>query len=158
MELLGTLPYSPLLAGLSVSEIVNALNGKWLIRSKSGEEVIIEELLIGAMAAPSALKYFRRVRQAALITGGDRVDLQNLALETGTINCLLLTGNLEPTGTILGKAEEKGVPVILVAEDTLTTVEKVDEVFGKARIRGDAKIKRVKELVEEFVNLDRLLE
>jgi BioD-like phosphotransacetylase family protein len=158
IELLGTLPFSPLLAGLSVREIAAALNGEWLIKCKPGEEVIIEELLIGAMSPPAALKYFRRVRRAALITGGDRADLQNLALETGTINCLILTGNLEPAGTILGKAEDKGVPVILVADDTLTTLEKVDEALGKARIRGDAKIAKVKELVERFLDLDRLMD
>jgi len=138
IELLGTLPFSPLLAGLSVREIAEALNGEWLIKCKPGEEVI--------------------VRRAALITGGDRADLQNLALETGTINCLLLTGNLEPPGTILGKAEDKGVPVILVADDTLTTLEKVDEALGKARIRGEAKIAKVKELVERFLDLDRVME
>ncbi|RZN37725.1 MAG: phosphotransacetylase family protein [Methanophagales archaeon ANME-1-THS] len=157
IELLGTLPFSPLLAGLSIHELVDALHGEWLIKGKPGEEVIIEELLIGAMSPPSALKYFRRVRKAALITGGDRADLQNLALETGTIKCLLLTGNLEPTGTMLGKAEEKGVPVILVPDDTRTTLEKVDEVFGKARIRGEVKIRKMKELVKRFVDLKRLM-
>jgi BioD-like phosphotransacetylase family protein len=157
ITLLGTLPYSPLLAGLSVREIADALSGEWLIRGKQGEEVIIEELLIGAMSPPAALKYFRRVRHAALITGGDRADLQNLALESGNIECLLLTGNLEPAGTILGRAEERGVPVILVADDTLTTIERLDEALGKARIRGATKMKKVKELVEQFVDLDMLM-
>jgi hypothetical protein len=155
MELVGTLPYDPLLAGLFASEIADALNGEWLVKPK--EDVIIEEFLIGAMSPPSALKYFRRVRKAALITGGDRADLQNLALETGNIKCILLTGNLEPPGTMLGKAEEKGVPVIMVADDTLTTVEKLDEVFGKARIKSDVKIRKIKELVERFVDLEKLM-
>lgn len=154
MEMVGTLPYDPLLAGLFVSELAEALNGEWLVKPR--EDVIIEDFLIGAMSPPSALKYFRRVRQAALITGGDRADLQNLALETGTIKCLLLTGHLEPPGTMLGKAEEKGVPVILVADDTLTTMEKLDEVFGKVRIKGDVKLRRIKELVERFVDLNSL--
>ncbi|MCW3133305.1 MAG: phosphotransacetylase family protein [Methanophagales archaeon] len=154
MEMLGTLPYDPLLAGLFVSELGEALNGEWLV--KPDEDVIIEEFLIGAMSPPAALKYFRRVRQATLITGGDRADLQNLALETGNIKCLLLTGHLEPPATMLGKAEDKGIPVILVADDTLTTVEKVDEVFGKVRIKGDAKIRRIKELVERFIDLKSL--
>ncbi len=154
LEMLGSLPYDPLLAGLFVSELGEALNGEWLVKPE--EDVIIEEFLIGAMSPPAALKYFRRVRQAALITGGDRADLQNLALETGNIKCLLLTGHLEPPATMLGKAEEKGIPVILVADDTLTTMEKVDNVFGKARIRGDAKIRRIKELVERFIDLKSL--
>lgn len=154
MEMLGTLPYDPLLAGLFVSEICDALKGEWLVKPK--EDVIIEEFLIGAMSPPSALKYFRSVRQAALITGGDRADLQNLALETGNIKCLLLTGHLEPPATMLGKAEEKGIPVIMVADDTLKTMEKVDAVFGKARIKGDAKIRRIKELVEQLIDLKPL--
>ncbi len=154
MEMLGTLPYDPLLAGLFVTELDEALNGEWLVKPK--EDVIIEEFLIGAMSPPSALKYFRSVRQATLITGGDRADLQNLALETGNIKCLLLTGHLEPPATMLGKAEEKGIPVIMVADDTLKTMEKVDEVFGKARIKGEAKIRRIKELVERFIDLKPL--
>jgi BioD-like phosphotransacetylase family protein len=155
MKLLGTLPFDPLLAGLFVSEIRDALNGEWLVKPE--DDVIIEEFLIGAMSPPSALKYFRHVREAALITGGDRADLQNLALETGTIKCLLLTGHLEPPRTVLGKAEEKKIPVILVADDTLTTMEKVDEVLGKARIKGDLKIRRIKELVERYVDVKRLM-
>ncbi len=158
MDLIGVLPHDPLLAGLFATEIADALNGEWLVKPKPGEDVIIEEFLIGAMSPPSALKYFRRVRQAALVTGGDRADLQNLALETGNIKCVLLTGNLEPPGTMLGKAEEKGVPVIMVADDTLTTVEKLDEVFGKARIKGEVKIRKIKELVERFVDLEKLLD
>ncbi|MCW3130073.1 MAG: phosphotransacetylase family protein [Methanophagales archaeon] len=155
IDMLGTLPYDPVLAGLFVSEIGEALNGEWLVKPEKKDE-IIEEFLIGAMSPPAALKYFRRVRQAALITGGDRADLQNLALETGNIKCLLLTGHLEPPATMLGKAEEKGIPVIMVADDTLTTMERVDEVFGKARIKGDAKIRRIKELVEHFIDLKSL--
>jgi len=46
----------------------------------------------------------------------------------------------------------------LLADDTLTTLEKVDEVFGKARIRGEVKIRKMKELVERFVDLNRLIE
>jgi len=156
MKLLGVLPHDPLLAGLSVSEIADALNGEWLVKPRN-EDVIIESFLIGAMSPPSALKYFRRARKAALVTGGDRADLQNLALETSNIKCLLLTGHLEPPGTILGKAEEKEVPVILVADDTLTTIGKVDEIFGKARIKGKAKIERIKELVESNLDLEALM-
>ena len=156
MKLLGVLPHDPLLAGLSVSEIADALGGEWLVKPRD-EDVIIESFLIGAMSPHSALKYFRRVRKAALVTGGDRADLQNLALETNNIKCLLLTGHLEPPGTILGKAKEKEVPVILVADDTLTTMEKVDEIFGKARIRGNAKIERIKELVESNLDLEALM-
>jgi len=58
---------------------------------------------------------------------------------------------------ILQKAEEKGVPVTVVADDTLTTMQKVEEVFGKAGIKGGVKLKRIKELVEQCVDLERLV-
>ena len=38
----------------------------------------------------------------------------------------------------------------------IATMEKIDVIFGKARIRCDAKIRRIKELVELVVDLERL--
>ena len=38
----------------------------------------------------------------------------------------------------------------------IATMEKIHVIFGKARIRGDAKIRRIKELVERVVDLERL--
>jgi len=156
MEMIGMLPRDPVLGGLFVSEIRDALNGEFLVEPK--EDVIIEQLLIGAMASQSAMGYFRESRNAALVTGGDRSDLQIVALEVPSIRCLILTGNLEPSKIVLGTAEEKGVPVILVKEDTLRTMEKLAEIFGKVRIKGDLKIKRVCELVKSYVDIERIVQ
>lgn len=153
MELIGMIPKDPILAGLFVSEIRNALSGELLVE---GRDMIIEQLIIGAMSPQSAIKYFRDARNAALITGGDRVELHLVALEAINIKCLILTGNLTPSQVVLEKAEEKGIPIILVKDDTLTTMERLDEIFGKARIKGDIKINRVKELVESFVDLKKI--
>jgi BioD-like phosphotransacetylase family protein len=48
--------------------------------------------------------------------------------------------------------------MILVPDDTLTTVGKLESVFGRARIRGEEKIKRIRKLVESHVDLDRLMD
>ena len=112
--------------------------------------------MIGAMSPQSALKYFRETRNAALITGGDRSDILRVALEVHNIRCLILTGNLEPEGVILSMAEERGVPVILVSEDTLTTMTRLEQVFGRARLTGDVKLRRIEELVRANVKLDEV--
>ncbi len=156
LEMVGMIPRDPLLAGLFVSEIREAILGEYLVEPR--EDMIIEQLVIGAMSPQSALRYFREARNAALITGGDRSDLQVVALEVPNIRCLILTGNLEPSRVVLSKAEEKGVPVILVSEDTITTLSRIEEVFGKARIRGDAKIERVRKLASSFVDIEKLME
>ena len=58
------------------------------------------------------MTYFRRKPNKAVITGGDRADIQLAALETST-RCLILTGNLYPSPAVLNRAEELCVPVLL---------------------------------------------
>ncbi len=71
------IPKDSILAGLFVSEIRKSLSGEFLVE---GQDMIIEQLIIGAMSPQSAIKYFRNARNAALITGGDRLDLHLVAL------------------------------------------------------------------------------
>jgi len=119
----------------------------------------VEHLMVGAMNVEAALRYFRRKPNKAVITGGDRPDIQLAALETST-KCLILTGNLEPSPIILGRAEEIGVPVLLVREDTLTTVQNIESFFGKTRFHQPKKIECFERLLEEhfdFAKLDEAL-
>jgi len=155
LEVVGMIPKDPLLAGTFLSEIVEILNGKYLVEPR--EDFIIEQLLIGAMSPQSALGYFRRAENCAVITGGDRADLITLALEVPNVKCLILTGNLEPPSIITGMAETKGVPIVLVPYDTLTTVGLIERVFGKGRVRGKKKVKRVLELFESHVDVEKLI-
>ena len=80
---------------------------------------LAEHFSIGAMNVDAALRFFRRVPNKAVITGGDRADIQLAALQTST-RCLILTGDLYPNERILTRAEEMGVPVVLVSQDTST--------------------------------------
>ena len=155
IEVFGMIPKDTLLSGVFVSEIASALGGRYLVKPE--KDFIIEQMLVGAMSPQSALGYFRRAKNCAVITGGDRTDLIVLALELPNVKCLILTGNLEPPSIVVGKAEEKGIPMIVVADDTLTTVEKAQSLFGKARIRGKEKVDRMRELMERYVDLDKLI-
>lgn len=97
------------------------------------------------------------VCQAAVITGGDRSDIQMAAIEA-KVKCLILTGNLRPSGAVLGSAEEANIPVILVRGDTMTTIEKMEHLIGHARIKQEVKIKRIVKLIEEHVDVDGLID
>ncbi len=156
IEVIGIIPRDPLLAGVFLDEIVSRLGGRYIVKPEG--ECIVEQLLVGAMSPQSALGYFRRARNCAVITGGDRSDLILLALEIPSVKCLILTGNLEPPSIVIGRAEEKGIPMVVVPDDTLTTVEKIESIFGKVRIRGEEKIKRLRELVKTYVDVDKVIE
>jgi BioD-like phosphotransacetylase family protein len=107
------------------------------------------------MTAEAALSRFRKQRNKAVITGGDRTDIQLAALETST-TCLVLTGNLEPRPLIIKQADELGVPVLLVRTNTMETVEAIDRIFGKTRMGQSAKLDQFQKLLAEQVDLKRL--
>jgi len=158
VKVLAVLPRELILSSVSVGELVEGLAGELLCGEDYTDE-LVEHLMVGAMNVEAALRYFRRKPNKAVITGGDRPDIQLAALETST-KCLILTGNLEPSPIILGRAEEIGVPVLLVKEDTLTTVQNIEAFFGKTRFHQHKKIQCFERLLEEhfdFAGLDEAL-
>ncbi len=150
----GILPQERLLLSISVNELADCLMGEIICCHDGGEE-LVEYLMVGAMSVDSALTYFRRKPNKAVITGGDRPDIQLAALETST-KCLILTGNLRPSPIIMARAEEVGVPMILVKQDTLTTVEIIEQFFGKTRFHQEKKVQRFQEMMAERFDFEDL--
>lgn len=154
IPVLGTVPRDKALRSVTVKEVVGRIGGQVLV-CEDKIDTVVESFLIGAMSPENALKYFRKLSSAALITGGDRSDIHLAALEAN-VNCLILTGNLKPSEAVLVRAEELGVPVVLVEYDTLTAVQKVDEVMSRIWIMGGDKIERIRDLVKENVDLGKI--
>ncbi len=148
------LPRERILFSVSVAELAEGLKGEMLCSMQSVEE-LVEHLVVGAMGVESALTYLRRKPNKAVITGGDRPDIQLAALETST-RCLILTGNMRPTPQILGRAEEQGVPIILTRHDTMTAVGRIERFFGKTRFHQEKKVQRFEALLEEHMDFEAL--
>lgn len=156
VPVLGRLPRSNLLQSVSVFELVQQLEAEVLCRPDR-LDLMVESLRIGAMNVNSALKYFAKGENMAVVTGGDRADIQLAALETST-QCLVLTGHIPPSDMILNRAEELEVPILSVDKDTLTTVEIIDRTFGKVRLHEPVKVECIKKLMADHFDIDRLLE
>jgi BioD-like phosphotransacetylase family protein len=154
LHVYATLPQERLLLSMTVNEIAQALDAEVIGSPARGEE-LVENLMVGAMSMDSALSYFRRKPNKAVITGGDRADIQLAALETST-RCLVLTGNLRPNPLILGRAEELGIPIVIAKQDTLTTIEIIQQYFGKLRMHQPRKVERLQELLNERFEFTRL--
>jgi len=154
IPVLAVLPLERLLQSISVAELASFLSGEVLCGEDHLDE-LVEHLMVGAMGVDSALAYFRRKPNKAVITGGDRPDIQLAALETST-RCLVLTGNLRPSPIILARAQEVGVPMILVRQDTMAAVETVERYFGKTRFRQQRKIERFEEMLADRFDFGRL--
>jgi len=155
IPVLGMLPHSEILKSVSVGELVTRL-GAEVLCSADRMDLMVENLCIGAMNVNSALEYFRRGRNMAIVTGGDRTDLQLAAMETST-QCLILTGHIPPAPTIISRAEELEIPILSVDLDTLSTVEIIEQTLGQVRLHEGIKLDCVFEMGQAFLQIDRLL-
>jgi BioD-like phosphotransacetylase family protein len=154
VPILGVLPEDEALAALSLGEISEVLNAE-ILTSCFDEEALVEALMVGAMTEESALRRFRKQPNKAVITGGDRTDIQLAAMETST-TCLILTGNLHPSNLIIKQAEDMCVPILLVPGNTMETVEALDRIFGKTRLGQKEKLDKFMGYVKENIDLNRL--
>jgi BioD-like phosphotransacetylase family protein len=152
----GALPADPVLSSVTVAEIVSALGGT-VLTAEEHLDADVESFMVGAMGQEKALRFFRRKSHKAVITGGDRADVQLAALETST-NAIILTGNLPPATLVLARADEIGVPMIMVDMDTLTAVERMEALMGHVRLHGPGKADRIRAMFAQSVRTDELFE
>jgi BioD-like phosphotransacetylase family protein len=156
LPVLGVIPFEPTFQSISVGGVLETVGGRLVLgEDKLGE--MVESFSIGAMDMDSALKYFRRKRNKAVITGGNRPDIIVAAMETSTA-CIILTGGMLPNEVVLGKIREKGIPLIVVPNDTLTTIGQLESVLGRMRISGRMKIDRCSELIEKYFDYEAFKE
>ena len=146
IKVLSVLPQTPLMRSVSVGELVGRLEAEVLC-CEDRLDLMVESLTIGAMNVNSALKYFRKATNMAVVTGGDRTDIQLAALETST-QCLILTGHLPPSPQVLSRAADLEIPMLSVDLDTLTTVEIIDQTFGQVRFHEPVKVECLRHLME----------
>jgi len=151
IRLLGVLPSVPRLSALSVGELVRRLEAQVLTGSYN-PQALVETYTVGAMTLEVALSHFRRQQNKAVITGGDRTDIQLAALETSTA-ALVLTGNLMPSPLVIRQAEGAGVPILLVKENTIETVGRIEAAYGKTRLAEPEKLEMFLELMDRHVDL-----
>jgi BioD-like phosphotransacetylase family protein len=141
----GIIPKDKFLESVTVASLNEILNGTVLCCEDKLDE-FIENFLIGAMDVDSALNYFRRTPNKAVITGAHRSDIQLAALETST-KVIILTGGFQTNEVVLGKARSRGIPILSVPDDTFTTIDKIELRMGKTSIREKRKVERTKELI-----------
>ncbi len=154
IPVLGTVPHDLLLDAITVRQIHGVLGGRVLCGEDRLDE-FVERFTVGAMDVEGALSYFSRQSNKAVITGGHRSDILMAALETST-RCLVLTGGQAPNDLIVSRAVERGIPILVVPYDTLTTVEKLEGVLGRIRIREERKVARARQLIDAHLDYEVL--
>ncbi len=151
---LGVVPRDPLLGAISVSELAQCLGGRLLCASSKSERVV-EDFLIGTMQVENFTTYFKKKRNTAIIVGGDRSDVQFVALE-GECPCLILTGNIYPSDVVMTRAEALDVPVLVVRDDTYVVSGQVEDILNRHKQRDRSKVEHVTQFVSSYIDLDAI--
>ena len=156
INVLGVLPEDRPLLTLTVGELADCIQGKILNCAEKSVE-LVEDFMVGAMCVDSGLEYFGRKTNKATVVRGDRPDMQMAALETST-RCLVLSGSTTPPlYSVLQKAENKGIPIILAENDTNTIIMGIEAALGKNRFAQEKKLPRLAELMQQHLNLQAVL-
>lgn len=150
IPVLGVIPRDPLMGSIRAHELAEGLGGR-LVAAQGRADGMVENFLIGTMQVENFITYFRRNPNAAVIVGGDRADVQLVAIE-GNCPCLVLTGNLYPNDIILSRADTLNVPIVMVRQDTYTVAKKMEGLLTRHKMRDVMKIRQGAMLISN--NLD----
>lgn len=152
---LGIIPSRPEISAPTVSEYQEVLGAEVLVGQEHMDR-LVEDVVVGAMTMDSALAYLRRAANKAVVLGGDRADLAMAALETHT-SVLILTGGLYPNVSVLARAGEKGVPVLLTYQDTYTAIEMLGQVSRHLKPTDQTGIDVARDNINLYFDWQRLV-
>ena len=156
IKVLGKIPSDPLMGAIKVADLADRLGGK-IITAQDKSERVVENFLIGTMQVENFMTHFRKSKKSAIIVGGDRSDVQLVALE-GQCQCLVLTGNLYPNDIIMTRAEVLEVPIVVVRDDTFTVAKKMEAILSRHKLRDVIKIQHGSQLVSSIIDFPYMKE
>ena len=153
LRCLGALPEDRMLAGPNVRELAEALRASRLVEQGEEEEAL-EFVMLGPISSDPGQPYFLQHPYKAVINRFDKMDLHLAALATEP-ECLVLTGGQQPSPYLLDRVagSDLSITVLLSPENTVRTMELVDDLFPRTRFVGKRKRERAIELVEQHVDL-----
>jgi len=161
LELLGVIPHQHILPRPSVDSIRAEL-GAELLNTPPTMHTLVEDVVLGAMGAQNALRFFKR--GVLLITPGDREDIV-LAACTGIewqsqekMAGIVLTGGLRPDDGVLKVIRAMPIPVLLAGEGSYQVASKVHDLNVKTRPDDAEKISLIRDIVAKNVNVKRIVE
>lgn len=163
IDLIGVVPAEPLLTNPTLGQICRTVKGAFL-SGKSESRRRVKKVIIGAMNATHVTEYFQP--GTLVVTPGDRDDIVLAALSAlpreekdgRAIAGLVLSGDLFPHQDILEKIKASHIAAIASPFDSYTVASSIHNMTVKT-LPGDVeKIDKIQALIEQHVEIDRLLE
>lgn len=160
VNVLGVIPFVPLLSYLTMELIVGAIPGRLLTGGRL--DLLTPRVQVAAMAARRVLDVIQE--RTLVITPGDRDDIILAVLSAVSadqaqrnVTGLIVTAGIEPPPSILRLLTEREIPTYLVPQDTYAAASAIHDLLVKIRASDQRKVEEVVRLVERYVDVDGLL-
>ena len=150
----GAIPEDRFMLAVTVQQIADHLGGSW-VQEPENTDAPVDRFLIGGNIMDSGSSYFGRYQNQAVITRAERPDIQMASLMCDT-KCLVLTGGSQPTEYIQVEADRRGVPLLSVVQDTISTAESLGGLLEQANPHSIDKVRRFAELMHQHLDMEAL--
>ncbi len=175
IDLLGTVPDERMLAAPELTQISEIIDGEFL-HAPGDLRRRVQHVMIGAMSSGHVVEEFRP--GTLVITPGDREDIILAALSSHSLHSpaappdepgsaepgresmvvgVVLSGNLRPHNSILDMIRASDVPVMASPLDSFTVASSIHSMTVKTLPGDTEKIDKIQSLIEQYVEVDRLL-
>lgn len=161
IPLLGVLPAAKSLTFPNLSQVAEAVNGRWLNGRSSGANNRVINVVVGAMTANSLIDYIRP--GMLVITPGDREDILLLTIAACSVAGkkplagIVLTRNILPSPHILEMIAQTNIPLIISREESYAVASRINSMTVKTQPQDADKIPLIKKLIAENVDFERIL-
>jgi BioD-like phosphotransacetylase family protein len=167
IDLLGTIPDDRMLAHPELTQICETISGEFL-HATGDLRQRVQHIVIGAMSSSNVIEELRP--GTLIITPGEREDIilaalsshpeegEPAAVRKSLVAGIVLSGNQRPHPSVLNLIRNSSVPVITSPLDSFTIASNIHSMTVKT-LPGDVeKIGKIQTLIENYVQVDRLLE
>ncbi|MEX0332310.1 MAG: phosphotransacetylase family protein [Puniceicoccaceae bacterium] len=161
VPLIGIIPKMPSLSFPSLSQVVEAVEGRWLNAQSSGEYNRILNVVVGAMTAKSLIDYIKP--GVLIIAPGDREDVLLLTIAACSVTGhkplagIVLTRNILPSPHIMEMIAQTNIPVVISHEESYTVASRINSMTVKTQPHDADKIPLIKRLILENVDTEALI-
>lgn len=151
INVLGIIPFMDELTFFTVKYVADTMLAK-VIAGQRGLDNVVKRISVGAMTGDVVLKdpSFNREPKKLVVTSGDRSDMIIASLETKSSG-IILTNNILPPSNVVSKAEEAGVPLLLVQSDTYKTAKHLDDMDVLITKEETGKISLLEKMMKENI-------
>jgi len=159
----GVIPYLKMLDMPTMKHMEGEFKGRLISGEEENILKVINKIIIATARPRTVLREMRN--NNLIIASGDRDDLIEFMLHearrrrenSGFLSGFIITCGLMPTRKIRRALEVSGIPALVVEEDTYDVITKLEDMIVKIRPEEKDKISVVERLIEDHVDIDKLL-